>query len=129
MSTLYVETNSESADDLYDKRIIYRSRISKEPYNNIVDFNFAEKFFYGRVSRHYVPIIIKGNEKTKRFSSSAAAVDNLSAMNFVVDAFEKLAQQFRKCAATGKIHTSDPYLSNLVVHKAYTDPKKLYMNT
>ena len=55
MSEYYATSNRESAKALFQKRVIYRSdvRNSVSGYKNLVDFNFAEKFFYGRVNRFF----------------------------------------------------------------------------
>jgi hypothetical protein len=62
----------------------------------------------------------------KQFRGGFTQTPTLQAANFVVDAFHDLAQQFQKCAMVGKIDTNDPYLSNLLVHKAYVAPLPLY---
>jgi hypothetical protein len=50
----------------------------------------------------------------------------MQALNFVVDAFNDLAQQFRKCAMNGKIDTTDKYLTNLKVYRAFENPQISY---
>ena len=51
MSDLYIEKNGESALQTYNKKIVYGvdTQQSKVKYANLVDFNFGEKFFYGKV--------------------------------------------------------------------------------
>ena len=124
MSRFYVESNDESARELFEKRNYYDSKLSKTGYKNVVDFNFGEKFFYGRVNRTFVPITLE--RPTKRFKKTNAPELGLSAVNFVVDAFYDMAQQFDRCALYGSIDTSDPFLTSLRIYKAYQNPTNLY---
>lgn len=128
MSDGYIESNDESSRQLFYKKMVYLATLSNFNYINIVDFGFAEKRLYGRVTRHFEPMILSGMPNTglKNFSSVSDINAPIQALPFVVDAFEKLKQQFDKCALSGKISKSDTYLSNLKVHKAYTSPRKLY---
>tara|TARA_Y100000034_G_C6875551_1_gene400363 strand:- start:508 stop:1722 length:1215 start_codon:yes stop_codon:yes gene_type:complete len=129
MSLYYAEKNSENARKLYIKRNIYRNQMLRQAaiYGNIIDFHFGEKQFYGRVNRVFTPIIFMNSTlRLKQFQDSTTERTGTSAINFVVDAFHGLAQQFDKCAMQGKISKTDPYLSSLRVHKAYQDPQRAY---
>ena len=132
MSKFYATNNRESSKDLFEKRVIYRSDASNTNYENLVDFNFGEKFLYGRVNRFFVPIeevnILPLSTSMKTFKRSADPKKALSALSFVVDAFEQVARQFEKCAQLRKIDTKDPFLTNLRVHRAYDDHRVLYRN-
>jgi len=127
MGIYYAESNQETSKELFNKRSIYNGELAgtSRDYANLVDFNFAEKLLYGRVNRLFVPIVL-GTIPLRPFNKNASAAKNLSAANFVVDAFNDLAQQFKKCAAAGQITSDDRYLSNLLVYKAYEDPDYLY---
>jgi len=124
MSLFFAENNNETSKELFDKRLIYRASILRRGYNNVVDFNFGEKFLYGRVSRRFVPIVFQEGFMVgfkpinKKFLNS----DTTKAVNFVADAFNAMAQQFTKCAMGGRIDPNDPFLSNIKVYKAYQDP-------
>jgi len=48
------------------------------------------------------------------------------ALDFVVNIFQQMAENFKKSAAFGTINPHDPYLSNLKVYKAYQNPTVLY---
>ena len=126
MSFYYKENNDETTQDLFNKKTIYRSDMidRASSYSNLVNFNFGEKFFYGRVSRLFVPLQIQDPRLSLKAFKNAQQPSQ--AIKFVVDAFEALSAQFRKCAFTGKIASSDPYLSNLSVYKAYQSPNILY---
>ena len=129
MSFYYVSSNGEDARKLYIKRNIYRNKLLgyTTKYRNITDFYFGEKFLYGRVNRFFTPITFNNSAlRLKKFNSSITQSPSLSAVNFVVDAFNGLAQQFEKCAMQGLISTDDPYLSKLKVYKAYLSPEQAY---
>jgi len=131
MSVFYSESNDESTIDLYRKRLIYHGRLIERygrEYFNFTDFNRGEKFFYGRVNRLFVPISYNNGIALKAFNSTNSPELGFQAANFVVDAFEALAQQFEKCTLTGKISPADRFLSNLRVYKAYQKPDVLYGN-
>jgi len=126
MSAFFKEKNNESSIELFNKRVVYSGTINNADYTNLIDFA-AEKMMYGRVNRLFVPITIpQTNNKLKSFPSKSRTTQNLKALNFVVDAFKDLEQQFDKCRLLGKIDASDPYLSSLKVYKAYVDPRRRY---
>jgi hypothetical protein len=129
MSILYAKSNQEGARDLFEKRTIYKIDATSDTYSNLVDFNFGEKFLYGRVNRFYVPMVLApAFVGTKTFKRTADPKKALSALSFVVDAFEQMARQFEKCAELRKIDTTDQFLTNLRVYKAYEDHNALYNN-
>jgi|TARA_R110000744_G_scaffold48760_2_gene106291 hypothetical protein len=120
MSTFYKENNNETSLELFNKKLIYNSDVLKTDYPNLIDFNFAEKALYGKVDRNYIPIAASSNT-FKNFISSGNPRQNIQAIGFVVDAFEALAQQFKKAEQSGKIYSNDPNLTNLKVYKSYKD--------
>jgi hypothetical protein len=221
MAKFYTENNRGGAMNLFRKRTMYKyysSAMAKGYYRDhphLIDFNFGEKYLYGRVNRLFVPMVVdatplvdkiigdtsvnaghlhkyqvdangngwaievvspddsrirhrhqiingvvqaaqskcypncenlygtkgvsshihdvlkKGSKTTtspriKKFNPTLAKEEGASALNFVVDAFHDLAQQFQKAAFLGKIDTQDEFLSTLKVYKSYQNPKKLY---
>ena len=127
MSIFYKNSNNESSLLLFNKRIIYRSEILKTDYSNMIDFGFAEKAFYGKTTRSFLPIIPdEGFLQFKNFKTTSDPRQNLQAIGFVVDAFEELAQQFKKAEQSGKIYSDDPYLTNLKVYKSYKNNRTNY---
>jgi hypothetical protein len=230
MAKFYAENNKAGAKILFAKRGIYKhysgggdpalppakTKRNEEKYPHLVNFNFGEKYLYGRVNRLFVPMeidntpiidkvtgitstnanhmhkyqidkdgngwaleashpderrirhrhkITKGmvevaesscypdcedlygvagapphshnllskrsktitTTKIKKFNPKFTKRETgEGALNFVVDAFSDLAQQFEKAVFLGKIDTRDEFLSTLKVHKAYQSPKGLY---
>jgi len=126
MSDSYVEKEDETTLTIFNKRVIYDFNSQNNNYSNLVDFNLAEKFLYGRVSRNYRPIYFEDKSNLKTFNSSITNGSPLQAANFVVDMFDRLATQFDKCVQIGKITGDDPFLSSLRVFKAFQDPVELH---
>ena len=127
MSKFHKKNNNERTINLFNKRKIYKSDVLSLNYPNLVDFNFGEKAFYGKTNRTFIPMALDSQIlQLKQFKNSAEPTQNLQAISFVVDAFEALAQQFKKAQQTGKIYSDDPYLTNLKVHKSYLNHYKSY---
>jgi len=124
MSEFYVGSNKENAREFFEKRMIYtRDASNSVDYANLVDFNFGEKFLYGRVNRLFVPMILN---TTALQLSNLKSDGDLLAVNFVVDAFNDMMLQFNKATFTGQIDTNDPFLGNLNAYKGWKDPEALY---
>lgn len=127
MSKFYVEKEDETALTIFEKRNIYDFDSYNEKYKNLMDFNFGEKFLYGRVKRNFIPMYFNNNfVPLKSFAPTNVQGRPLSAINFVVDMFDRLRTQFDKCSAIGTIRADDPFLSSLKVFKAYQDPVDLH---
>ena len=127
MSLYYKESNDEDLVQLFNKKLIYRSDVLRVSPQNVVDFHFGEKYLYGRVGLNYVPIYLFSKSNLKSFKTKSGESD-LKAVNFVVDNFEAMATQFKKRAQMGTIDSTDEYLSNLKIYKAYEDPEVVYTN-
>ena len=127
MSEIYVEKEDETTLRIFNKRIIYDFDSQNSNYKNLVNFNFGEKFLYGRVSRNFKPIYFNNSlVELKTFNPINAEGTPPQAINFVVDMFERLATQFQKCVTIGKISADDPFLSQLKVYKAFQNPEELH---
>ena len=128
MSDFYRKNNNESTKDLYQKSVVYKVRIADPNYTNLKDFQFAEKYLYGRVNRRFVPMEIDINSaKLKGLpSTNKNDANTFQALNFVADAFNDLCMQFRKKVMAGQIWDKDPFLTTLSVNKAYSSPRTLY---
>ena len=116
---------------MFFNRINYevKAQETSSKYSNFIDFNFAEKRFYGKVNRNFVPIVLMdrlNNLKTLPVGEERTAA--FRAVNFVVDQFILLSKQFEKCSLIGKISPSDKYLSKLKVYNAYTSVDQIYQS-
>ena len=54
-NSMYVTDNKEGAQKLFEGKMLYKLRLGIAPRKNIVDFNFGEKFLYGRVDHTFSP--------------------------------------------------------------------------
>ena len=129
MSNFYKESNSEKTESLYDKTIMYRGELATfaRTYSCLVDFNFAEKYLYGRVDRDYISIEL--NEAIVSLTpipNTGADVGEVKVINFVADAFAGLSRHFQRSAQIGSIRRTDPYLSNLKAYAGYTSTEQVY---
>ena len=131
MSIFYKESNFESTESLYDKSFIYKSKLYQmsKIYSCLVDFNFAEKFLYGRVNRDFVSIEVDElgvNLESLRQSDNTNG--RVKVMSFVALAFNNLSRHFERSAQIGKIRKSDPYLSTLKPYEGYQNSDVAYTN-
>ena len=128
MSVFFKNSNNESAEDLFDKRLIYADEMIDPNYKNLVNFLFAEKYLYGRVSRNYIPIELNLNATSLKSlpTTNQSDANGFQALNFVADAFNELNTQFRKKVMAGQISANDQYLTTLEVNKAYESPRGQY---
>ena len=128
MTIYYVEKNSEPTKKLFYKRILYRNA-TIDGQRALTDF-IAEKYLYGRVNKSYIPIFANSDRSDifKNINKKETNQANLKALNFVVDAFNALVQNFQKNLLAGAISADDPHLSNLIAYRAYDDPNIRYNN-
>tara|TARA_R100001163_G_C5067848_1_gene207296 strand:- start:1322 stop:2584 length:1263 start_codon:yes stop_codon:yes gene_type:complete len=131
MSDEYAEGNDESTMQLFFKRINYLIDANNNAYyedeQNLIDFGWGEKRLYGRVNRHYVPVIL--NTAVLPLSYLATRPNNQAGfrvVEFVAKAFEDLRLQFQKHLFDQSIRPGEKYLSDIVPAKAYEDPQQLY---
>lgn len=127
MSKFYKDNNNESSLKLFNKRVLYGSKILETGEASLVNFSFAEKAFYGKTNVDFIPIVANKNFiQFKNFRSLGNPQQNLQALSFVVDAFESMAQQFKKAQQIGKIDSNDSNLTNLKVFKSYINHEISY---
>jgi|TARA_R110002096_G_scaffold106307_6_gene233778 hypothetical protein len=126
MSEFYAEKNTETTVKLFNKRQLYRAQLLSRGDSNIVDFYRGEKILYGRVTSRFLPVVV-GELLLQPLTSAADAPRAPHALDFVAYVFNAMTLQFQKCAASGQIDVSDPYLSQLKAYKAYTSPSTLYL--
>jgi len=127
MSEYFKESNAETARELFEKRAMYDVETSTPFHTNVVNFNFAEKKLYGKVNRLYLPMVVAGSVLPIKYSPYRADPGTeAAALNFVVDAFSELIQDFVGAAARNSIEGGDKYLSKPKIYKGYRDPRRLY---
>ena len=122
----YSENNSGGSKGLFDKKTKYDIEDALSIAPNIVDFNFGEYIYYGRMNLRGMPIVLASTDNLKKLRKSADNTAPLSALNFVGLIFDQMAQQFDKSSATQNIAADQKYLSNLKVYRAYESPWRKY---
>ena len=127
MSRSYAESNKEKTSDLFNKRVLYKlkARRSASGVRNIVDFTIGEKKLYGKVDEWFSPIYVQHSSKLKPIRSIDSDKPS-QAFNFVADLFNEMVREFERCAASGQIDKTDPFLSSLKAYKAFEDPARGY---
>jgi len=130
MSKLFVRSENDGARNLFKKRTIYRSNMytMSQAYPNIVDFNLGEKFFYGRTSQYFEPIIYRQRFSKLSIINSLADTPTRSpkVIDFVADVFNQMFVQFRKGQLTGKLSDDKSPISEFKIYKAFESPDILY---
>ena len=91
----------------------------------VVDFNFVERTYYGRVDRQLNAVEAMSDFVVPIFSTNNRN-NEISAMNFVADAFNDFEQHFVKACKLGLINNEDPYLSSIRLVKGYAPPRTAY---
>ena len=117
--------------NLFKQNVRYRTLMShqKREHKNIINFNYGEKCFYGRMNYTQVAIALA---RPGRAHATLIGIKNaqegstITALNFVAEAFDEMARHFEKCAQAGLIRGGEKYLSKLVAYKAYEDPMIKY---
>ena len=77
------------------ERANYNANAYSKENMQVVDFNFAERTFYGRVNRQLEPVIVN-EEFLKPITVSGQDVGTPRAINFVVDQFKDMELHFAK---------------------------------
>jgi len=119
--------NGQGVRNLFGERVNYMVNAFPMGANNlplppIKDFSFAENRFYGRIDRNHDVIALNSS----RLAAIPSGAGTLRAVNFVVDAFEAMVQDFQKAAFGKRISNTDPYLATLEATKAFVDPNSEY---
>lgn len=132
MSKYYAESNEESTKLLFNKRIMYSSKVRafaiQNDQQNIRDFNFGEYCYYGKLDNYYSPIFLSEQDNNLKNLGAGQGEKSFKALNFVADLFNEMARDFERCAATSVIKSDDPFLSNLKVYRAHVPFNKEYEN-
>jgi hypothetical protein len=111
----------QSRSNINDFRANYALNAFPEDAKQVVDFNFAEKTFYGRVNRQLEPVVAL-DDFLEPITVASQDGNSPRAMNFVIDQFRDMELHFAKACRLGAIPIDDPILSSLKVKRAFEDP-------
>ena len=94
---------------------------------NLLDYQRGELVLFGKVNAFSIPVIPRA-DTMKTFPNGRTADSNrtMQAMDFVVDQFEQMAQQFQKIGMRGGLDTKDKHLTQLKIFRAYQPPQDKY---
>lgn len=118
----------DSTKELVNERIKYKLTglfEGNSPIeNNIVDFNFSERVYYGRVDTNYNSVFAN-EENLSYIDHSFDPIKSPKCVNFVADAFKAFMRKMDQAKLMNKFE-NDSFFQNLKVHKAYVNPLDLY---
>ena len=103
------------------ERANYNINAFSDEAKQVVDFNFAEKTFYGRVNRQLEPVIVN-EDFLLPITVGSSDGNSPRAINFVADQFRDMELHFAKACRMGVIPIDDPILSSLKVKRGYESP-------
>ena len=121
MSKFNGNNNSKTLKTAFE-RANYKLNAFNDSEIQVVDFNFAERTFYGRVNRKIDPVIPNQNF-TKNFHNQDFRI-----MNFVGDQFKEMYIRYSNALNLSLISQQDANLSELTVIRGWEDPINLYSN-
>jgi len=121
MSKFNGNNNSKTLETAFE-RANYKLTAFKDSEIQVVDFNFAERSFYGRVNRQIDPVIPNENF-IRNFHNQDFRI-----MNFVGDQFKEMYVRYQNALTLSLINNEDPNLSELTVIRGWEDPINLYSN-
>ena len=124
MSTFFKTSNIGKTKELYNKTLIYKNEMIEANYMNLIDFNIAEKYLYGRVDREYVAMEVNTDHAT--MTGIADDDPDVRVLSFVARAYNDLLTKFNTKRMRGEISGDESYLSSLRAKKAYQNPLVLY---
>jgi hypothetical protein len=116
--------NKTTSFDLFYSRIEFKNKLNEESkkYKNVVNFNFGEKLYYGRVNKNFVPITPDLNKLPLRATEKNPEVYLL---NFVTRKVNDLSREFDLLGLKG-ILKADSKISSLKATRGYVDPNVLF---
>jgi hypothetical protein len=99
----------------------FRDEIGEVP-KNVRDFNFLERTLYGRINQSHDTIYLR-ETKLKLVPQDG---ETFFVLDFVAEQLRLFKNKIKQSVSFGKLPSDDPFLSSIVVYKAYEDPVNLY---
>ena len=120
------KNTTKSSIELAFDRSKFRSERMVGDEKVMKDFTIFENHHYGRIDP-LMNVVYLSENNLKNFNSQRGN-SSISALNFVVDAFQKVQSRFKMAVTVGNIPSNLEYLSNPTPYVGYQDPKELYRN-
>lgn len=102
------------------ERARYKTTAFSDSDNQVMDFNFAERSFYGRVDRQLNPVVVN-NQFLRTFHNQ-----DFQIMNFVGDQFKEMYVRYQNALNLSLISNEDRNLSELKVVRGWENPLDSY---
>jgi hypothetical protein len=126
MTKYKAKNNTEDVTNLAIERAKYKVNSFEDDIGyvpkNVVDFNFADRVFYGRIDNT--------NDTTYTNEALLKIIpqdgESHFVLNFVEKQFELFRKKFKQAVSFGLISSDDPFLSDIKVYRGYEDPINLY---
>ena len=119
------DNKTPSTIELVSERIKYKLT-PEHLSNNVVDFNFSERVYFGRINPDF-NAIYPNQESIVNVNSSYDGITVFQLVNFVADALSSFLSKMDQAKLYNKI-TKNSFMADLKVHKAYEDPEQLYFS-
>jgi len=120
------KNTTKSSIELAFDRSKFRSERMVGDEKVMKDFTIFENHHYGRIDP-LMNVVYLSENNLKNFNSQRGN-SSISALNFVVDAFQKVQSRFKMAVTVGNIPSNLEYLSSPTPYVGYQDPKELYRN-
>lgn len=121
MTNFKGNNNSKTLKTAFE-RANYKLNAFSSSEIQVVDFNFAERSFYGRVNRQLDPVV-PNQAFIRNFHNQDFRI-----MNFVGDQFKEMYVRYQNALNLSLINNEDPNLSELAVIRSWEDPINQYTN-
>ena len=118
------KNNTKSSIQLAFDRAKFRSERMTGEEKVMKDFTAYENHHYGRIDPLMNPVYLS-DINLKNILSKRRETP-IQALNFVVDAFEKVKSRIQMATIIGNIPSNLQYLSNPLAYSGFQDPKSLY---
>jgi hypothetical protein len=133
MARFFGKNNTTQTRGLMGERTNYYTRAFERDQGDnldikpVVDFNFAERVYYGRVDPVLEPVYPNSNY-IKYISHSRNPQNAPLLMDFVSDMYNDLSNQFFRSCKLGQISQDDPYFTDLAAFDSFVNPEQDYRN-
>jgi hypothetical protein len=119
------KNSTTSPSKLAKERIRYNQEAFPTDSPQVVNFNFAEKGLYGRVTRAHSPVVPSKNYIVSLITQ-ADSPGTVSVMNFVAEQFRDFVNNFSNAFRMGLLPSQDPIFSSVEATRGYEDPAVIY---
>ena len=118
-------------------KFFYRAKYHSQAFQNsaleggdehpsIVNFNFSEMRYYGKIDDESDPVVINTAQLTSLGVAGVGQETIKLMLPPIKDMFERFQRKFTQAVRLQKIKEDDPYLASPTPHNIFTDPIREY---